>query len=125
MTATGSAAPRARGQLIESAAEQHLQQHGLQPLARNYTCRSGEIDLVMRDGETLVFVEVRFRKTDRFGSPVESVTYRKQQKLLRTAQLFLLAHRQWQDKPCRFDIIAARPAASGLQFEWINNAFGA
>lgn len=125
MAATGAAAPRARGQRVEAAAEAWLQQHGLQPVVRNFTSRGGELDLVMRDGNTLVFVEVRFRKSDRFGSPIESVTFSKQQKLLRTAQLYLLAHRQWQDKPCRFDIIAARPGESGLQFEWVKNAFGA
>ncbi len=123
--ATGVAAPRARGQRYEAAAEAWLQEQGLQPLARNFTSRGGELDLVMREGDTLVFVEVRFRKSDRFGSPVESVTFSKQQKLLRTAQLYLLAHPQWRAHPCRFDIIAARPGECGLQFEWIKNAFGA
>lgn len=125
--ATGSAAPRARGQVVEAAAETYLQQQGLVPVERNFTSRGGELDLLMRDGETLVFVEVRFRKTDRFGSPVESVTASKQRKLLQTAQLYLLARPGWRNKPCRFDIVAARPtdngAESGLQFEWIKNAF--
>ena len=77
-------------------------------------------------GGTLVFVEVRFRKSDNFGSPVESVTASKQRKLLQTAQLFLLAHPQWRNAPCRFDIVAARPTENNaLQFEWIQNAFGA
>lgn len=127
---TGSAAPRARGQVVEQAAEYFLQQQGLQPLERNFNSRGGEIDLVMRDGDTLVFVEVRFRKSDRFGTPVESVTASKQRKLLRTAQLYLLARPLWRNRACRFDIVAARPGTggpdnSGLQFEWIKNAFGA
>ena len=120
-----AAAPRARGLVVEEASERYLQQQGLLPVARNFSRRGGEIDLVMREGETLVFVEVRFRKSDRFGSPVESVTATKQRKLLQTAQLYLLAHPQWRNQPCRFDIIAARPGESGLQFEWIRNAFGA
>ena len=74
----GAAAPRARGVVIERAAECYLQQQGLQTIAQNFQRRGGEIDLIMREGATLVFVEVRFRKTDRFGSPVESVTASKQ-----------------------------------------------
>jgi putative endonuclease len=124
MIQTGAAAPRARGQVVEAAAEHYLQQQGLQPVQRNFTSRGGEIDLVMRDGETLVFVEVRFRKSDRYGTPAESVTASKQRKLLQTAQLYLLANPAWRKHPCRFDIVAARPGESGLQFEWINNAFG-
>lgn len=122
---TGQAAPRARGQHIELAVEAHLQQHGLQTVARNFQRRTGEIDLVMRERDTLVFVEVRFRKSDAFGSPIESVTASKQRKLLQTAQLFLVAHAQWRAAPCRFDIVAARPSEQGLQLEWIKNAFGA
>jgi putative endonuclease len=121
-----AAAPRARGEAVERAAELYLQQQGLHPITRNFQRRGGEIDLIMREGGTLVFVEVRFRKTDRFGSPVESVTASKQRKLLQTAQLFLLAHPQWRNAACRFDIVAAQPAAdTTIQFEWIKNAFGA
>lgn len=124
MMATGAAAPRARGLVVEDAAERYLQQQGLLAVERNFNSRGGEIDLVMREADTLVFVEVRFRKSDRFGTPVESVTAAKQRKLLQTAQLYLLARPQWRNKPCRFDIVAARPGESGLQFEWIKNAFG-
>jgi putative endonuclease len=120
----GNAAPRARGQAIEVAAELYLQQQGLHALERNFNSRGGEIDLVMQESDTLVFVEVRFRKTDRFGSPAESITVSKQRKLLQTAQLYLLARPVWRNKPCRFDVVAARPGESGLQFEWIKNAFG-
>lgn len=124
VTRTGSAAPRARGQLVEVLAEEYLQQQGLQPLERNFNSRGGEIDLVMQDSDTLVFIEVRFRKSDRFGTPAESITPSKQRKLLQTAQLYLLARPVWRHKPCRFDVMAARPGESGLQFEWIKNAFG-
>lgn len=120
---TGSAAPRARGNVVEAASERYLQQQGLQAIERNFNRRGGEIDLVMRDGETLVFVEVRFRKSDRFGTPAESITASKKRKLLQTAQLYLLAYPLWRNKPCRFDVIGARPGESGLQFEWIQNAF--
>ena len=121
---TGNAAPRARGQRVEEASEHYLQQHVLHAIERNFNSRGGEIDLVMRDGETLVFVEVRFRKNDHFGTPAESITASKKRKLLQTAQLYLLAHPLWRHQPCRFDVIAARPGENGLQFEWIKNAFG-
>jgi putative endonuclease len=117
--------PRVHGQQVEQAACRYLQQQGLLWLESNFNSRGGELDLVMTDNDTLVFVEVRFRKSDRFGSPIESITASKQQKLLRTAQLYVLARKQWRDKPCRFDVVAARPGESGLQFEWIKNAFGA
>jgi putative endonuclease len=116
--------PRADGEAVETAACRYLEQQGLQCIERNFNTRGGELDLVMRERDTLVFVEVRFRKTDHFGTPAESITASKQRKLLRTAQLYLLRHSAWQNKPCRFDIIAARPGESGLQFEWIQNAFG-
>ena len=123
---SSAAAPRARGEAVERAAENYLQQQGLQSITHNFQRRGGEIDLIMREGATLVFVEVRFRKTDNFGSPVESVTPSKQRKLLQTAQLFLLAQPQWRNAPCRFDIVAARPAENdAIQFERIKNAFGA
>jgi putative endonuclease len=120
---TGQAAPRARGQQIEVLVENYLLQQGLQPIERNFIRRGGEIDLVMREADTLVFVEVRFRKTDRFGTPAETITASKKRKLLQTAQLYLLAHPAWRHQPCRFDVMAVRPADSGLQFEWIKNAF--
>ncbi|HQQ63519.1 MAG TPA: YraN family protein [Pseudomonadales bacterium] len=124
-TSSPRQASRAHGQAVEQVACRYLQQQGLVLVDSNFNSRGGELDLVMTDKDTLVFVEVRFRKSDRFGSPLESITASKRQKLLRTAQLYLLAHRQWQNRPCRFDVIAARPGESGLQFEWIQNAFGA
>jgi putative endonuclease len=95
----------------------------LQAIGRNFNSRGGEIDLVMQDGDTLVFVEVRFRKNNHFGTPAESITASKRRKLLQTAQLYLLAHPLWRHRPCRFDVMAASPGESGLQFEWIKNAF--
>ena len=115
---------RARGQLVEEAACRFLQQHGLTLLEANYTLRSGELDLVMEHASTIVFVEVRYRKTDRYGTPAETVTASKQRKLLLAARHWLATHPVQAQRPCRFDIIAARPGESGLQFEWIMNALG-
>ncbi|MEK6750049.1 MAG: YraN family protein [Pseudomonadota bacterium] len=112
-----------RGVLAETAALEYLTSRGLRVLTRNYRCRMGEIDLVMRDGATLVFVEVRSRSYHRFGTPAESVNRRKQQKLLATAQHFLLTHKQYADTVQRFDVIAVTTAVAPPQIEWISNAF--
>lgn len=107
-----------------SDAEQHatafLQQQKLILLERNYRCRFGEIDLIMREGNTVVFVEVRMRSSDRFGGAAASITTAKQLKLTRAARHYLA--RCEGDFPCRFDAILI----SGKQeneIEWIQNAF--
>ena len=115
--------PGSAGALAEERAEVYLQQQGLRSWIKNYRCKTGEIDLIMREGDTLVFVEVRLRTNKFFSSAAESVNYAKQQKLLRTAQRFL-QERQLLDKhPCRFDIIAINHQHNG-GIEWIRNAFG-
>ncbi len=94
--------------------------------ARNYACRAGELDLVMQDGQALVFVEVRFRKSSRFGSPAESVDYRKCQRLMRTAQHYMQTYNLTDQQPCRFDIISIQPDESRgnvFSVNWIRDAF--
>lgn len=118
-------APRARGEAVEAAACRYLEAQGLHCIERNFTARCGELDLVMREGPVLVFVEVRYRRSDRYGTPAETITARKRERLWRTAQLYLLARPQWARASCRFDVVAARPGESGLQFEWIRDALGA
>jgi putative endonuclease len=93
----------ARGREAEAAAERWLESRGLALVMRNHRCRGGEIDLVMRDGSELVFVEVRLRTNPRFGDAAASVTPAKQQRLIRAAQDYLVRHR-WQG-PCRFDLV--------------------
>ena len=97
-----------------------MQQRGLKLIARNYRCRFGEIDLLMQDGETLVFVEVRMRSSTDFGGAAASIDARKQAKLIRTAQHYLatLAH----IPPRRFDAVLS---GSSDNLEWVKNAFGA
>ena len=91
----------------------------------NYQCKLGEIDLIMRTTRELVFVEVRYRRSSAFGSAVESVNYRKQRKLWKTAQCYLSTLRLTNRIPCRFDILGISPGDSGqpLQFDWIQGAF--
>jgi len=114
---------QASGQLAETLALQHLQQHGLRLLCRNWSCRSGELDLVMLDGDTVVFVEVRYRRHAAWGGALESVDRRKQQKLISAAQLFLQKESRWARHPCRFDVVALGKAETTAQPNWIRNAF--
>jgi putative endonuclease len=110
-----------RGRLAEDAALAFLERQGLKLLERNYRCRYGEIDLIMEQGRALIFVEVRFRGSPRFGGALESVDRRKQAKLLATAALFLKERRL--DRPTRFDVAALAPGPAGLAVEWVQDAF--
>jgi len=111
-----------RGREAEDAACSQLTQHGLRLLARNYRSPWGEIDLVMQDGVTLVFVEVRLRRNAAFGGAAASIDTHKQQRLIRTAQQYLgsLAH----TPPCRFDAVLLDDAQGG-GLRWLKNAFEA
>lgn len=112
-----------QGQLAEQQAAEFLSQQGLELLARNYHCRSGEIDLIMQVHNSLVFVEVRFRRHGNFGGAAASVDRRKQQRLLSAAQHYLQRHNAF-NRPCRFDVVAMMPGQDGeMKFEWIKNAF--
>jgi putative endonuclease len=119
---SGAGSSRARGQQIEALAETFLRQQGLKPVTRNYTIKAGEIDLIMREGEVLVFVEVRYRASGQHGSGAESITHTKQQKLLKTASHYLQKHYANREPDCRFDVISA--SGEPVQFQWIRNAFG-
>lgn len=113
------------GDAFEERAVLWLRECGLRLLARNYRCRGGEIDIVALDGECLVFLEVRRRSNPRFGGAAASVDRRKQQRILRAAQLFLQRHPQWSALPCRFDVVAFEPpqSAPGSAPLWIRAAF--
>jgi len=112
-----------RGRACEAAAAAYLTRAGLQPVAANVGARLGELDLVMLDGEVLVFIEVRYRRHAGFGGGAASVDARKRQKLVNAARLFLAAHPRYQDLPCRFDVIAASGDAAAPELEWIRDAF--
>jgi putative endonuclease len=110
-----------KGSEAERYAEMFLLQRQLVLLQRNYRCRFGEIDLVMLDKETLVFIEVRLRGNSAFGGAAASITPFKQAKLLRTARHYLAGLRTVP--PCRFDAILLT-GSNGEEVEWIKNAFG-
>ena len=107
------------GREAEARAEEYLRREGLHTVTRNYRCRSGEIDLIMRDGDHLVFIEVRYRSHSGFGGAAASVGRDKQQRLIRSAQSYLQTNR-WSG-PCRFDVVAF---GNGQEKEWIRDAFG-
>lgn len=106
---------------METAAETHLQQAGLHTRARNVRYRGGELDLVMDDGGTLVFVEVRYRARQDFGGAMASVDVHKCRRLVHAAQLYLQDHPALADAPCRFDVVEAR--GEPPQLRWLRDAF--
>jgi putative endonuclease len=116
---------RATGDLYEQRACAELERAGLQLLVRNYTTRHGELDLVMRDRDTVVFVEVRYRVRAGHGDATTSVTRSKQDKLIRTAQLWLAAHPEHARRPCRFDVVSYDGPAGAAQMHWLKSAFEA
>jgi len=113
----------ATGRWAETAALEFLQSHGLTVLARNHRCRFGEIDLVMRDGSVLVFVEVRFRESDRFGNGAATVTRTKRRRLIAAARHFLARFARQPLPTCRFDVVSVSRPHYRPDFEWIRDAF--
>ncbi len=107
-----------RGVSTEQLACEHLQASGLQLLHQNYRLKMGEIDLIMRDGNIIVFVEVRYRKTNRYGGALLSIDPRKQARIMRTAQHYL--QYRAPDAQARFDVVAVE---GDDNINWIKNAF--
>ena len=118
-------APHVRGRDAEQMALRYLEQHGLELVTRNFRCTRGEIDLIMWQGDTLVFVEVRARRNDNYGSGADSVDARKQTKLNAAATIYLQQHALLSTCPCRFDVVAISFASNPPQLDWIPDAFGA
>ena len=112
------------GREAEAFALQHLLQQGLQLIIRNWSCKRGELDLVMLDSDTVVFVEVRYRRHAGWGGALESVDVRKQEKLTLAAQWFLQTEVKWSNAPCRFDVVAINgDPGNAPALSWIRNAF--
>lgn len=97
----------------------YLEARGLRLVTQNYRCKRGEIDLVMNERTALVFVEVRYRTSNRFGTPAETIDQRKRHRLAAAAAHYLMNHPT--RLPCRFDVVAI----SGDQIDWIRHAFDA
>jgi putative endonuclease len=111
---------RARGNLAEALVADYLQVRGLRLIERNYSCRLGEIDLILADGPTLVFAEVRLRRNLDYGGAAASITAAKRQRILKAARHYLSGR---PERPCRFDVILL-DALQPDRIEWIKDAFG-
>jgi len=116
---------RASGARYEGIALAHLERAGLALITRNYSCRYGEIDLVMRARDIVVFVEVRYRSASRFGDGVDSVGAAKRAKLVRAAGAFLADHPRLAGATCRFDVLAIAGSTDAPSIDWRQNAFEA
>jgi len=112
------------GARAEQLALNYLLRQGLRLLEKNSRCRFGEIDLIMLDGRCLVFVEVRYRKRNRFTSAATSIGPAKQRKIIRTASFFLRGQPRYADATIRFDVVAIdRSASDQFTIEWLKDAF--
>jgi putative endonuclease len=116
MRLPGRSAKQEQGQRWERAAQAHLERHGLRLVEANFRCKGGEIDLIMRDGVALVFVEVRQRADRLHGGAAASVGAAKIRRLTHAASLYLMRFPHMP--PCRFDVIAI----DGERLEWLRNA---
>ncbi|MEC8003608.1 MAG: YraN family protein [Pseudomonadota bacterium] len=112
------------GAYWEERARQLIESEGATVIARNYTCRFGEIDLIALDRDRLTFIEVRYRNRSDFGSALASVSPAKQQRVLMTAQMFLASHEDYCNRYCRFDIIAFDGPRGSVSAQWLKGAFG-
>lgn len=111
---------KASGKLAEALCADYLQARGLRLIARNYSCRLGEIDLILADGPALVFAEVRLRRNRDYGGAAASITAAKRQRILRAARHYLSSR---PEQPCRFDVMLL-DALDPDHIEWIKDAFG-
>nr|WP_254722367.1 YraN family protein [Gilvimarinus xylanilyticus] len=113
-----------QGAAAERLAREFLEREGLTFIAANVKGPGGEIDLIMRAGRTLVFIEVRLRSNSRFSSAVESVNPAKQQRLIQTASWYLQQQKLTDELPCRFDVVALSSLDTTQPPQWIVDAFG-
>lgn len=111
------------GMLAEESACDFLEKEGLTLLQKNYRTPFGEIDIIMQDKDSLVFIEVRYRKSSNFGTPAETIGQHKQRKIRTSAAHFLQQHQKLSNFPCRFDIVARTGDPVDGTIDWIQNAF--
>lgn len=116
---------RPAGSAAEQVAEQYLADRGLRLITRNYSCRFGEIDLVMEHAGACVFVEVRHRSNVRYGTPAATVSRSKQQKIIKCARHYLASITRSDDTPCRIDVVGITGMLDNPHIDWIRNAISA
>lgn len=118
-----SVSNRKSGARWEKTAESYLLAQGLKLLQRNFSSRFGEIDLIMQDQKTVVFVEVKYRKNSRHGSGADAVTFHKQNRISLTAAWYLAMNPHRAECVCRFDVISIDPEKMDQNIDWIKSAF--
>jgi putative endonuclease len=123
---------KAIGTIAEEAAKDFLCRNQLNFIEKNYHCRQGEIDLIMKEGKLLVFIEVRYRKSKQYGTGIDSITKEKQRRIITAARHYLHRHNLTETVSCRFDIIGVEPAQKNhknnatnepFYFRWLKHAF--
>jgi putative endonuclease len=113
-----------KGLRYEDQAREYLQDRGLRLLTQNFSSRCGEIDLIMRDHDTICFIEVKFRKSMAYGGAASSIPISKQRKIVKTALFYIAGRRQLASRPLRFDAFLIQRQIDGSdQIDWIQNAF--
>jgi len=113
-----------KGLHYEDRARRFLQDRGLRLIEKNFRSRFGEIDLIMSEGDTLCFVEVKYRESLDYGGAASTIPPSKRRKLIKTALFYLTRHRQYGQRPARFDALLIQRLADGSdEIEWIKNAF--
>lgn len=116
---TGEFSSKTVGLEYEKKAAAYLLQQGYKILQRNYRCKMGEIDIIARDGEYLCFIEVKYRKTEKFQGALGAVNPGKQQRISKAALYYLMEKGYRDDTPCRFDVVGITPK----EIQLIKNAF--
>lgn len=111
-----------KGKTAEKMSLDYLTGLGLKYIASNYSCKCGEIDIIMQDKDDIVFVEVRARNIEDYGGGLESITKAKQDKIIRTAQYYLIANKLFDKVQCRFDVVIVN-LYKNSEIMWIKNAF--
>ncbi len=114
-----------RGKWAEDKALDFLKANGLRPIERNYRSSKGEIDLIMKDQNTITFIEVRYRENNRYVSAIESIDSQKCSRIIATSQHYIQCNRSATKMTCRFDVIVITGPIEKLEIEWIKNAFQA
>ena len=112
-----------KGRETEDACCAYLQKHGLKLIEKNFHCRHGEIDLIMKDNKTIVFIEVRYRKNNDYGGATESLTASKQKKVTSSAQAYIQNHSISEDVRIDFVAMTLDTSQQNYTFDWIKNAF--
>ena len=114
---------KSKGLQYEFVAQKYLQNQGLNFVEKNFHSRFGEIDLVMQQSDLICFVEVKYRKSRDFGGAVSSISNPKQQKIIKTAQIFMQKFHKFRNHGMRFDALILQQCGDDISINWIPNAF--